>query len=55
MIGVAASSLLFLPTLRAINPSRRLMGLSVDRYTVVSVLIAVAISAAIAVTAFALT
>jgi hypothetical protein len=54
MIGVAASSALFFPVLRLVNPKLRLMGMSVAGYTYVSISLAIAIAAVLAVAAFAI-
>jgi len=51
MIGVAASSVLFLPFLRATAGTRRLLGMSVDKYTYLSTSIAIGIAAVLAVAA----
>jgi hypothetical protein len=51
MIAMAASSVLFLPFLRATAGTRRLMGMSVDKYTYLSTSVAIGIAAVLAVAA----
>jgi hypothetical protein len=51
MIGVAASSALFLPFLRSTAGTRRLMGMSVEKYTYVSTSLAIGIAAVLGVAA----
>ena len=51
MIGVAASSALFLPFLRATAGTKRLMGMSVEKYTYVSTSLAIGIAAVLGVAA----
>ncbi|HEV2027132.1 MAG TPA: hypothetical protein VGS16_01210 [Candidatus Dormibacteraeota bacterium] len=53
MIGVAASAALFLPFLRVVSPNRRVVGMSVGTYTLVSIVIAIAVAAGFAVAALA--
>ena len=53
LIGIAASSALFLPVLLALIPSRRLLGMSIGRYTYVGILVTVVLAAALAVWALA--
>jgi hypothetical protein len=53
MICLAASSALFFPTLDVLSPTRRLMGMSLSRYTLVSCLLAIALAVALAIAAFA--
>jgi hypothetical protein len=53
LICLAASSAMSLPFLRAVVPNRRLGTISIERYTWVTVLVAIAIAAALAVIAFA--
>jgi hypothetical protein len=53
LVCVAAGSALLVPFLQAAIPNRRLMGLSIGRYTLVGVLVMLALAAAIAVIAFA--
>lgn len=53
MVGVAASSALFFPVLKVLSPKRRLMGMSLARYTYVSILLAIAIAAVLAIAAVA--
>jgi hypothetical protein len=52
VILMAASSVLFLPFLRAVNPKGRLMGMSLVRYTVVSLVIGLAVAIGFSVAAF---
>jgi hypothetical protein len=53
MIGLAASSALFLPVLRRlVPPTRRMLGMSVSTYTYLSISAAIAIAAVLAVVAF---
>jgi hypothetical protein len=51
MIGAGMSSLIFLPTLRALSPNARPLGMSLVRYTTVSVWFAFAIAGALLVVA----
>src|SRR5450759_5317156 len=51
MIGVAASYALSFPFIRIVSANRRLMGMSLARYTYVSIFIAIAIAVALAVAA----
>ncbi|HLQ15099.1 MAG TPA: hypothetical protein VK256_04495 [Candidatus Eisenbacteria bacterium] len=53
MIGVAASSALLLPFLRATAGTRRLMGMSVEKYTYFSTSLAIGIAAVLGVAAVA--
>lgn len=54
LIGLAASSALFFPFLRAVaKPNRRLLGMSIATYTLVSVLAGIALAAVLAVIAIA--
>jgi hypothetical protein len=53
MICLAASSALFFPALQALSPNRRLMGMSLARYTLVSILVGIAIAVALAIAALA--
>jgi hypothetical protein len=55
MIGLGASSALFFPALNALSPTRRVLGMSLAKYTLVSILIAVAAAAVLAVLAVAVT
>lgn len=53
MVGIAASSALYLPVLQRLNPKRRgLFGISVARYTYISISAAIAIAAVLVVAAF---
>ena len=54
MVGVAASSALFFPVLKLRAPNRRLMGMSISRYTQVTVVLAAAIAAVLIVAALAI-
>jgi len=54
MIGVAASSALYLPVLRVTSPNRRLLGMSLTRYSYISIVLALAIAAVLAVAAIAI-
>jgi hypothetical protein len=53
MICLAASSALFFPTLDVLSPNRRLLGMSLSRYTLVSCLLAIAIAIALSIAAIA--
>ena len=52
MVGVSATSALFLPVLRLLSPTRRLLGMSLTQYTYVSISAAIAIAAVLLVVAF---
>ena len=51
LVGIAASSPVFLPVLRLRNPTRRFMGVSITGYTVASVSAAILVAAALAIIA----
>jgi hypothetical protein len=51
LVGIAASSALFLPVLRLRIPTRRFMGVSITGYTVASVSAAVVLAAVLALIA----
>ena len=51
LVGIAASSALFLPVLRLRNPTRRFMEVSITGYTVASVSAAILVAAAFAIIA----
>jgi hypothetical protein len=51
MVGVAASSALTFPFIRAVSPNRQLMRMSLARYTYVSISIAIAVAVVLAVAA----
>jgi hypothetical protein len=51
MLGVAASSALSLPLLRIVTEGRKVMRMSLTRYTYVSISIAIAIAAVLVVAA----
>ena len=54
LVGLAASSALLFPFLRAVtSPNRRVLGMSVATYTVASVLVGLAVAAMLAVVAVA--
>ena len=53
MVGVAASSALFLPVLKVLSPKRRLMGMSLAGYTSFSILVAIGIAVVLAIVAVA--
>lgn len=49
MVGVAASSAIFFPVLKGLSPKLRLMGISLARYTQVSIVLAIAIAVVLAI------
>ena len=51
MVGLAVSSALFFPVLSELGPKRRLIGMSISRYTAVSISLALGIAGALAVAA----
>jgi hypothetical protein len=51
MVGLAVSSALFFPVLSELGPNRRLIGMSISRYTAVSISLALGIAGALAVAA----
>ncbi len=51
MVGLAGSSALFFPVLSELGPNRRLLGMSISRYTAVSISLALGIAVALAVAA----
>lgn len=53
MAGIAGSAALFLPVTRQVAPTRRLLGMSLARYTYLSIGVAIAIAVALAIAAFA--
>jgi hypothetical protein len=52
MIGLAASSALFLPVLRRLAPTRRVLGMSISTYTYLSMGTAIAMAVVLAAVAF---
>jgi len=54
MVGVAASSALFFPVVRATSPTRLLLGMSVAGYTWLSIWLALGLAAIFAVVGLAI-
>ena len=52
MVGLSASSALFLPLLRRLVPTRRVLGMSISAYTYISIGAAIAMAVVLAVVAF---
>ena len=54
MVGVATSSALFFPVVRQLPPTRLLMGLSLARYSYLSIWVGIAIAAVLLIAAIAI-